>query len=266
MATLENSAGRDGGVTVLCGVLAAVLAGPVGAAEVRIDSASPSKVVYNSKVGEVNTVEVTHVPGNAGSLPGSIREDRIEIKDSTAPLTPIPPCVQSGTDTVVCVVRVQSPGSPSVSLDLGNRDDRAVAANIPTEIRGGLGNDVLTGGGSRDDIDGGPGNDVIAGGNGDDVLKGGSGNDEIRGGGNADRIDGDLGDDPVLDGGPGDDVIHGGPGNDTLTGGAGSDQLFGDAGKDRLNSRDGETDALDCGTGDDDVDRDPGDTTKHCRR
>jgi hypothetical protein len=255
--------GRRAGAGVLYGVLAVVIAGPAAAAEVRVEGQA---VFYKAKVGEVNTVVVTHRVGSGD--PGSPGASTIEIKDSTAPISGFGACHANGPDAVVC--QVQQPSF--VSLDLGNKDDKASQTvvssgqSLPMRISGGLGNDTLSGGFNGDTIDGGPGTDVIDGDDGDDVLKGGADNDQIRGGRGKDNIDGELGDDKVLDGGTDNDVIHGGSGDDVLTGGPGSDQLFGDAGKDTLNSRDGETDALDCGIGNDTVDRDSSDTTKQCNR
>lgn len=262
MLTRGNTiAGGRAGVGILCGVLAAVLGGPAGAGEVRVQG---TVVFFKANVGEANTVVVTHTPGGE---PGDA--STIEIRDSTAPILPISPCTRNGNDAVVCVVQ----GPTLVSLDLNNKNDRASQTAVSTgfslrmQISGGLGDDTLSGGFNGDTIDGGPGVDVIEGDDGDDVLTGGSENDRIRGGRGSDNIDGQLGDDPELDGGGGNDVIHGGPGGDTLTGGPGSDQLFGDAGNDTLRSRDGETDALDCGIGNDNVDRDTADsTTRDCRR
>jgi Ca2+-binding RTX toxin-like protein len=257
MLTRGNAvAGGAAGIGILCGVLAAVLAGPAGAGKVRVQGQA---VLFEANAGEVNTVVVTHIPGND--------ESTIEIGDSTAPLLAVPPCSKNGPDAVVCTVQQPS----FVSLDLGNKDDKAsqtftsTGLSLRMRIFGGLGNDTLSGGFNEDAIDGGPGTDVIEGDDGDDVLTGGSGNDRLRGGRGNDTIDGQLGDDPELRGDAGSDVIHGGPGGDTLIGGAGSDELFGDIGNDSLNGRDGETDALDCGTGNDTVDRDASDTTKRCR-
>ncbi len=71
-------------------------------------------------------------------------------------------------------------------------------------LRGGSGNDILTGDG---------GNNLLEGLNGDDLLTGGSGNDELSGGNGNDTLNGDTGND-ILDGGNGDDTLNGGTGND----------------------------------------------------
>jgi Ca2+-binding RTX toxin-like protein len=52
----------------------------------------------------------------------------------------------------------------------------------------GAGNDVLTGGGGKDQLDGGAGNDTLTGNGADDVLIAGSGNDVLSGGAGDDRL------------------------------------------------------------------------------
>jgi Ca2+-binding RTX toxin-like protein len=236
-------------VALLCGGLA-VLCGPAGAGEVRVQGTA---VFFTAKAGEVNTVFVRHI------------DDNVQVTDSTTRLFPVAPCTFVNEHEVSC--RVEN--VTSISLDLGNLNDKVSQAevstgqSIPMKIFGGLGNDILSGSFQQDTIDGGAGTDVIDGSDGDDVITGGAGDDQTQGGRGSDTIDGQVGDD-TIDGGIGDDVIHGAVGADRITGGPGVDKLFGDAGKDILNSRDGAIDALDCGTGKDTIDRDPNDTLKHC--
>lgn len=109
---------------------------------------------------------------------------------------------------------------------------------VSSRASGGLGNDVLSGGG---------GADRFAGGAGDDVLNGWGGNDSLTGDAGADQINGGVGDDTV-DGGSEIDTILGGAGNDHLVGGAGSDVISGDAGNDILEGREG-NDTLSGGDG-----------------
>ncbi len=105
--------------------------------------------------------------------------------------------------------------------------------NGDNTIKGGNGNDTISGMGGDDTLSGGNGNDVIYGGDGDDDIEGGNSNDGLSGDGGDDAIDGGNGDDSI-DGGAGDDVIYGGNGGDTLLGGTGNDQLYGQNGDDRL--------------------------------
>lgn len=77
---------------------------------------------------------------------------------------------------------------------------------VPVTIRGGPGNDVLTGGGAADKIIGGPGDDLLTGRRGDDWILGGPGRDRLFGG-------------------PGNDQLRGGPEKDKLVGGSGQNEL-----------------------------------------
>jgi Ca2+-binding RTX toxin-like protein len=78
---------------------------------------------------------------------------------------------------------------------------------IPVTIRGGTGQDRLTGGGASDKIVGGPDDDILIGRRGQDWILGGPGND-------------------VLVGGQGNDQLRGGPGEDRLSGGTGHNILL----------------------------------------
>jgi PKD repeat protein len=69
--------------------------------------------------------------------------------------------------------------------DLGGGNDVFAVANglaLPTSIRGGEGNDALTGGGGLSLLLGGKGNDFLYGGSGRSVLVGGRGTDWLMGG------------------------------------------------------------------------------------
>ncbi|MEP3831340.1 MAG: LamG-like jellyroll fold domain-containing protein [Rhodopirellula bahusiensis] len=96
-------------------------------------------------------------------------------------------------------------GSGTTRIEGGEGDDTLIAGSGPTTILGGIGDDLITGGGADDRLFGEDGDDTITGGGGDDQLFGGSGDDQIAG----------------LDG---NDLIDGGTGNDTLDGGDGDDQ------------------------------------------
>ncbi len=105
--------------------------------------------------------------------------------------------------------------------------------HLSTILFGGIGNDVLYGGGGDDQISGDDGNDVIFGGAGIDTLCGDNGNDVVQGGQGNDTLFGEVGND-TLRGDAGDDLLLGDIGNDTLDGGIGNDHLYGQLGNDTL--------------------------------
>ncbi len=88
----------------------------------------------------------------------------------------------------------------------GDGNDTFVADDDGSYIRGGIGNDTLTGS---------TGIDVLDGGDNDDTLNGNEGNDQLLGRAGTDSLYGGAGDDE-LDGGTGADIIDGGDGNDTV--------------------------------------------------
>ena len=136
------------------------------------------------------------------------------------------------------------------------------------DLRGGDGNDTITGSIHDDFISGNAGADVLDGGDGIDTVvyrfsdsgvtvnlstqtaSGGTATgddisnfenvdgsndfgDILTGSSGNNRLDG-LGGNNIIDGGDGDDVIFAGDGNDTLTGGAGNDQITAGGGDDTL--------------------------------
>lgn len=105
--------------------------------------------------------------------------------------------------------------------DAGN-DTIRIDAGLPGSfrprlivIRGGEGNDTITGSDRKDKIFGDGGDDLIIGFTGNDQLHGGTGNDRVDGGYGGDRIFGDEGNDTLI-GGPGNDKMFGGLGDDTF--------------------------------------------------
>jgi len=83
-------------------------------------------------------------------------------------------------------------------------------------VKGGSGDDDITGGPFNDRLRGGSGNDVIRGAQGNDRIWGNSGNDEIRGGTGKDRAYGGRGADTLLMAdGEFDRKVRGGKGADT---------------------------------------------------
>jgi Ca2+-binding RTX toxin-like protein len=102
------------------------------------------------------------------------------------------------------------------------------------ELRGGNGNDTITGSsvadiiggaGGRDRLTGGAGNDTLNGGAGRDLLFGGAGNDSLSGGAGRDRLDG-------------------GAGDDAMSGGAGADQFVIRSGRNVVTDFDAAADTL----------------------
>lgn len=143
--------------------------------------------------------------------------------------------VYTGTDSVE-VIRVSAAGGDDVIDASGSSGGSYLV------LRGGSGNDRITGsyradylggGGGSDTIYGLGGNDVIRGGGGADLLYGGAGNDRIYGGAGRDRIFGGSGADSLYGDG-GHDRLVGGYGNDLLVGGAGRDRCLGGPGRDVL--------------------------------
>lgn len=65
------------------------------------------------------------------------------------------------------------------------------------------------------------------------ILRGGDGNDSISGGARGERIFGDAGNDTLV-GGAGKDQIYGGDGTDQLTGNGGNDRFLGGLGDDQF--------------------------------
>ena len=128
----------------------------------------------------------------------------------------------------------------TVNLGVGGRDDGS-ALDGPAGARDEIvGITVVIGGRSDDELNGnalstpirlrgGPGNDVLSGGLGPNTLFGQTGNDELNG---SDDID----------------VLSGGTGNDELDGHGDLDMVSGDAGRDSVEGRDGNVDDLDCGS------------------
>jgi Ca2+-binding RTX toxin-like protein len=120
----------------------------------------------------------------------------------------------------------------------GENDEIAGDVEI---IKGGSGDDVLTGGGSTKQLWGLAGNDTISGSANDETLVGGADDDVVAGQGGNDTVKGGVGDD-LVDGGAGSDYIYG---EDAST--CGGDVCVSDA--DEIHARDGEHDVVDCGDG-----------------
>jgi Ca2+-binding RTX toxin-like protein len=151
---------------------------------------------YNGGIGN-DTMLAGRDPGGADVFAGNDGEDFVDYAGRTAPITAT---LASGAD----------------DGEAGEYDNIDVSVE---NVRGGDGDDQLTGATSANKIWGGAGNDVLVGGEGDDFLYGDGGDDRIDGQGGDDFIYGDAGDD-VLTGGEGDDLLDGGGGVNALDGGA----------------------------------------------
>jgi len=92
----------------------------------------------------------------------------------------------------------------------------------------------------------------LRGGSGDDILTGDANPNIIWGGGGADAITGNAGND-ALYGEGGNDTIHGNANDDFLSGGAGTDKLYGDDGNDFIENTLGTAGEIYCGNGDADI-------------
>jgi Ca2+-binding RTX toxin-like protein len=121
-------------------------------------------------------------------------------------------------------------------IDNGIGDDVYIGSGKDTlntleaDIDNGIGDDVyiladIYGNNLPNNLTGTPGPDIIFALGGNDTIDGRGGNDRIDGGSENDRIYGGSGNDS-LDGGSGNDTLNGGRGNDTLTGGLGSNQFL----------------------------------------
>jgi Ca2+-binding RTX toxin-like protein len=117
----------------------------------------------------------------------------------------------------------------NVSLDnqandgeAGEHDNVQNAIDI---VRGGHGDDALSGNDSSNTIYGGPGNDTIYGYGGDDVLAGEAGRDRISGGSGRDRIDGGADNDWIDARDRYPDLVRCGAGRDTVAADSKKDKL-----------------------------------------
>lgn len=205
----------------------------------------------------------------------------------------------SGTDTVFYHTRTNPLTITMLSGANDGEDGEGDDVKADCEdIRGGSGDDTITGNNLDNVIDGDDGDDVLSGGAGNDTFPQNSGGDD-----GADTISGGLGDDLVaygtrfanltvtmgdgiandgesgendnigadverIDSGWGNDTITGnnldnvinlGNGNDQAFGGLGNDEIFGGAGDDGPLNGDAGDDTIDGGEGNNDIDCGTGD-------
>ena len=177
----------------------------------------------------------------------------------------------AGDDLIEVHVAASSRSSAAL-IDGGAGNDRISAgfgnvgatSGLGIDMRGGLGNDLLSSSNYRDTLNGGDGNDTLTGWGGGDVLNGGAGFDFASYGGldgaavtvnmsNPALSTGDALGDQFIDiegliGSDGSDVLTANSQNNVLIGMRGADQLFGGAGNDTLDGGWG-WDTLDGGAG-----------------
>jgi Ca2+-binding RTX toxin-like protein len=133
----------------------------------------------------------------------------------------------------------------NIGINTVDYSERSSAVTVDLSVAGGNGesgeNDTLS---DIRCIRGGKGDDTLTGDANDNIIWGGDGNDTIKGGDGNDALYGEAGDDDIAGEG-GNDYLSGGPGADTLSGGDGADLIDAD---------DGEKDTLiDCGDGGSDI-------------
>jgi Ca2+-binding RTX toxin-like protein len=193
--------------TALAGVIAAIAAGLLIA---------PSALASTVTVTGGNTVGVAETgnEGNAITVSRDAGTGAYTVADAAATLTPSGTCVAVDAHHATC----PGTGIKTINVSTGDRDDTITldAATVPSTITevldGGSANDTVTGANTPGNLRGGSGNDRLS---GRGTLEGGSGNDELTGSPMADTLRGGNGKD-TLDGGFGADDIGGGSGTDTL--------------------------------------------------
>jgi beta-glucanase (GH16 family) len=142
---------------------------------------------------------------------------------------------------------VTAPAAANTLTGTANGDTLTGTADVDNKIRGGAGDDYITGSNKFNDINGNQGNDTIIGKSTvGDWLLGGQGNDSIDASASTGHnvINGNLGNDTLiggsggdtLRGGQGDDVIHAGTGNDWISGDLGNNTIYGGQGNDTFHA------------------------------
>jgi Ca2+-binding RTX toxin-like protein len=177
---------------------------------------APSALASTVMVTGGNTVRVAESgdEANAITVAYSSGTDSYTVADTAATLTP------SGTCTMVDAHHATCPGMgiKTINVMTGDRQDTitldvaTIPAAITESLDGGAADDTVTGANTPGTLRGGSGNDRLS---GRGTLEGGSGNDELTGSLLVDKLRGGSGRD-TLDGGFGADDIGGGSGTDTL--------------------------------------------------
>ncbi len=181
--------------------------------------------------------------------------DTLLLDENASRMTASPLCTISGDG-----YHVECPALGITRIVVHTSDsgsDVRIRADLPAEIHGGNGDDVLIGGPADDTIDGGAGQDVIGGGQGADVLSGGKDIDLVT---YSDRLDSDgvlvprrqpvdVTSEPGASGASGE--------GDTID--SDVEQIEGTAANDRFDLRDGTAQSIACDGGKDLVVADPRD-------
>src|SRR3954454_2144891 len=184
----------------LCGALAA--APSVQASTVTVTGGDTVRAAESGD--ETNSIRVAYDTGT----------DLSAVADDTATLTPTGACTMVDAHHATCL----GTGIETVSVATDDRDDTIALdpGTIPSSI--------------TESLDGGPGTDRVTGANTPGTLRGGSGNDEVTGRG---TLDGGSGNDHIT-GSPMADTIRGSSGRDTIDAGDGADDIAGGSGTDTL--------------------------------
>ncbi len=231
-------AAPTGSITFTIGVSSSVLS--FAQQEQLHDDLTVGQRTFNLR----STSETVTLADDAVAANGSSRLTagaNAETIDFTNPASGLTVAGGDGNDSITAA-SIDSLFTTSLELrgDNGADNINVSALSLPTKLRGGNDDDVLTGGsgadlitgeGGNDTHVGGAGNDTLLGGAGVDSLQGDDGNDVIRGQGSSrDTLTGGAGDD-LLDGGGQDVLFESGDANfvltDTLLTGLGNDTLIG---------------------------------------
>jgi len=186
------------------------------AALVAVLAFAPGALASTVTVTGTNTVRVTETGNEVNQI--GVRydagTDTYTVNDAAANLNPSPPCTMVDAHTATC----PGAGITRISVDTADRDDTitldpgTIPSTVTQDLDGGSGNDSVHGANSPGTVRGGSGNDLVT---GRGTLLGDSGNDVISGSPFADTLRGSTGRD-LLNGGDGPDDIAGGSNSDTL--------------------------------------------------
>jgi len=187
-----------GPVVLVAGTLAGCTPSPGGTASVTSESGLPW-MRFDAGSGRNNSITVSQLGGGWGF-------SSLQLTDSGSPVTPGSGCTRVNDNTVQCSIVY----GQVIHLGDGNDTFASSAALGETLVDAGAGDDVVTGGPSRNEIDAGDGNDTVNGGASGNEIDAGTGNDTVIGG-------------------AAQDVVRAGAGNDTVNGGGGDDVLYEDS-------------------------------------